>query len=82
VAGESKEEGMKYLIKPTQHGWYISINSTWNYWSVRSGWFTLLELLWCGEFWNYYTPRYFSITILGFELEVGKFKNRRKNATK
>ena len=65
---------MKYLIKPTKNGWYIAVNNTWKDWSLRAGWFTLLELIWCGELYKHNNPRYFSINTLGFELEIGKFE--------
>lgn len=69
---------MKYLIKPTKNGWYISINSTWDYWSIRSGWFTPLELMWCFDVWKHINPRYFLVNILGLALEVGKFEEKDK----
>ena len=68
---------MKYLIKPTKKGWYISINNAWKFWSIRSGWFTPLDLLWCLDVWNNVNPRYVSIGILGFDLEIGKFEKKK-----
>ena len=69
---------MRYLITPTKRGWYLTVKNGWKNWSIRSGWFTLFELLWCFEIWKYQNPRYFSIEILGFNLEIGKFEKKTK----
>lgn len=67
----------RYLIKPTKRGWYLAVKSNWGNWSIRSGWLTLFELLWCFEIWEYQNPRYISIDILGLGLEAGKFEGKK-----
>ena len=68
---------MKYLIKPTKNGWYVAVNNTWKNWSVKSGWFTPIDVLWCLEVWKFNNPRYVSVSILGLGLEIGKFKENK-----
>jgi len=69
---------MRYLIKPTKRGWYLAAASHWEHWSIRSGWFTVFELLWCFKAREFQNPRYFSIEILGFSLEIGRFESEKK----
>ena len=64
---------MKYLIKPTRNGWYVTVRNFWQHWSIRGGWFTPLDLLWCLEGHEFSNPCYVSIAILGFGIELGKF---------
>ena len=65
---------MKYLIKPTRNGWYVTARNCWKHWSIRGGWFIPLELMWCMEDHKYQNPSYIFIAILGFGLELGKFE--------
>ncbi len=65
---------MKYLIKPTRNGWYVTARNCWKHWSIRGGWFIPLELMWCMEDQKYYSPSYIFIAVLGFGVELGKFE--------
>ena len=73
---------MRYLIRPTKNGWYASIGNAWKNWSIKSGWFTPIDLLWHLGRYNLGNPRYVSISILGFNLEIGKFEKKPVNNRK
>ena len=66
----------RYLLKPTKTGWYLALKNCWRNWTIKSGWFTPIDLMWCLDVGEFQNPRYITICILGFEIEIGKFESK------